>query len=108
MWVSTMRKHITPTEPFVLTAHGRWDIENKAFTELVTYWHANHVYKHALGATEAFWLIIMLAYNLFHAFITLNLKPIIRTAYTKRHLACLVSAELYVGGSHCHFSLIHP
>lgn len=95
LWVSTIRKHIAPTESFVLTAHGRWDIENKAFNELTTYWHANHVYKHTVGAIEAFWLITMLAYNLFHAFITLNLKQIVRAAYTKLHLARLVSAELY-------------
>jgi hypothetical protein len=102
MWVSTISKQSVPTETFVLTAHGRWDIENKAFNELTTYWHANHVYKHALGAIEAFWLITMLAYTLFHAFVTLNLKPIIRTAHTKLHLARLVAAELYSGSLYCH------
>ena len=102
MWVSTIGKHIISTEPFVLTAHARWDIENKAFNELITYWHANHVYKHSIGAIEAFWLITMLAYNLFHAFITLNLKPIIRGAHTKLHFARLVSAGLYAGSPRCH------
>jgi len=102
MWVSTIGKQIAPTESFVLTAHGRWEIENKGFNELTTYWHANHVYKHTIGAIEAFWLITMLAYTLFHAFITLNLKPIIREAYTKLHLARLVSAELYAGSPRCH------
>lgn len=95
MWVSTIPKQMAPTEPFVLTAHRRWDIENKAFNELTTYWHADHVYKHAIGAIEAFWLITMLAYNLFHAFLTLNLKPAIRLAHTKLHLARLVAAELH-------------
>jgi hypothetical protein len=102
MWVSTISQQIAPTKPFVRTAHARWDIENKAFNELSTFWHANHVYKHTAGAIEAFWLITMLAYNLFHAFITLNLKPIIRMAYTKFHLARLVSAELYAGSLNCH------
>lgn len=95
LWVSTMPKQMAPTETFVLTAHGRWDIENKAFNELASYWHADHVYKHAVGAIEAFWLITMLAYNLFHAFITLNLKPAIRKFYTKLHLARIMAAELY-------------
>ena len=80
---------------FVDFAHGRWDIENKAFNELGTYWHANHLYKHKAVAIEAFWLITMLAYNLFHAFIHLNLKSAIRGAYTKLHMARLVAAELY-------------
>ncbi len=95
MWVTTLPKQIVSTETFLRIGHGRWDIENKAFNELTTYWHANHVYKHTVGAIEAFWLITMLAYNLFHAFITLNLKPDIRRLYTKLHLARAVTAELY-------------
>jgi hypothetical protein len=95
MWVTTLPKQIVPTETFVRIGHARWDIENKAFNELTTYWHANHVYKHTIGAIEAFWLITMLAYNLFHALITLNLKPNIQRLYTKLHLARAVTAELY-------------
>lgn len=95
MWATTVPKEQVGTEVFVETGHKRWDIENKAFNELVTYWHADHVYKHAPVAIEAFWLITMLAYNLFHAFIHLNLKPIVRTAYTKHHLGRMVAAELY-------------
>jgi hypothetical protein len=37
----------------------------------------------------------MLAYILFHAFITLNLKPATRQLYTKLHLARAIAAELY-------------
>jgi hypothetical protein len=97
MWVTTLSKQIAATESFVLTAHGRWDIENKAFHELTTYWHADHVYKHTPGAIKAFWLMTMLAYNLFHAFIALNLKSTIRQAHTKLHFACLLAAELHAG-----------
>ena len=95
MWVTTMPQQMVPTKTFVDIGYRRWDIENKAFNELVTYWHADHVYKHDINAIEAFWLITMLAYNLFHAFITLNLKPQIRLAFSKRHIANLVAAELY-------------
>jgi hypothetical protein len=95
MWVTTLPKPWVPTETFVSIAHARWDIENKAFNELTTYWHADHVYKHTVGAIEAFWLITMLAYNLFHAFITLNLKPVIRQLYSKLHLARVIAAEVY-------------
>lgn len=95
MWVTTFLKEMVPTKTFVEVGHGRWDIENKAFNELVTYWHADHVYKHTVGAIEAFWLITMLAYNIFHAFITLNIKPIIRYAYTKLGLSRAIAAELY-------------
>lgn len=95
VWATTVPKEEAGTEIFVEIGHKRWDIENKAFNELVTYWHADHVYKHTPVAIEAFWLITMLAYNLFHAFIHLNLKPVVRAAYTKHHLVCLIAAELY-------------
>ncbi len=68
MWVTTLPQQLLPTGSFVLMAHGRWDIGNKAFNELTIYWHADHVYKHTVDAIEAFWLITMLAYNLFHSF----------------------------------------
>ena len=95
IWVTIVPKQRVPTKTFVEIGHRRWDIENKAFNELTAYWHADHVYKHTVGAIEAFWLITMLAYNLFHAFITLNLKPAIRQLYTKLHLARAIAAELY-------------
>ena len=75
-------------------AHKRWDIENKAFNELATYWHADHLYTHGRTAIEAFWLITLLAYNLFHAFINRNLKQAIRMMYTKKCIALAVAAEL--------------
>jgi len=94
MWVTTLPKKILGTETFVVLAHKRWDIENRAFNELVTYWHADHVYAHTRTAIEAFWLTTMLAYNLFHSFINLNLKPAIRMKYTKVFIASAVAAEL--------------
>jgi hypothetical protein len=94
LWVTTLPKTLLGTEAFVVIAHKRWDIENKAFNELVTYWHADHVYAHTRTAIKAFWLTTMLAYNLFHAFINLNLKPVIRALYTKSFIASAVAAEL--------------
>ncbi|MGD1076663.1 MAG: transposase [Thermodesulfovibrionales bacterium] len=95
MWVTTLPKSLLPTHTFVELAHRRWDIENKAFNELGTFWHANHVYKHTAVAIEASWLTTMLAYNLFHAFITLNMKPILRRAHTKLHLLVIIASEFY-------------
>jgi hypothetical protein len=96
MWVTTVSKERVSTEPFVITGHKRWDIENKAFNELVNSWHADHVYKHTPTAIEACWLLTMLAYNLFYAFIHLNLKAVVRESHTKQHFACLIAADLYV------------
>ena len=95
VWVTTLSKERFPTESLVDLAHARWDIENKELNELVTRWHADHLYKHSPVAIVAFWLLVMLAYNLFHAFISLNLKPALRFRRTALHWAQHISAELY-------------
>ena len=37
----------------------------------------------------------LLAYNIFHAFIGLNLKPQLRNNKPEKYWACLIAAELY-------------
>ncbi len=95
VWVSTISKQKLGTEDFVKFGHDRWKIENNGFNELVNYWHADHVYCHNPAAIEAFGLLTMLAYILFHAFINRNLKAVIRHKYTKKHLALMITAEIY-------------
>jgi hypothetical protein len=97
MWVTTLPQAQASTERTVSLGHQRWDIENYGFNELVRGWHADHVYKHDSNAIEAFLLTVFLAYNLFHAFITLNLKPQIRQGKTEIYWARLLAAELYAG-----------
>jgi len=63
--------------------------------------HADHVYKHEPNALVAFLLLLLLAYNLFHALISLNVKPQVRARHTDLHFARLIAAEFYnppVGG----------
>ena len=95
VWVSTIPHRRLGTENFVKFAHERWKIENNGFNELVNYWHADHVYKHNPTAIEAFGLLTMLAYILFHAFINGNLKQVIRQKHTKRYWAQMITAEIY-------------
>lgn len=95
VWVATFSQKKVSTETAINIGHKRWDIENKELNELVNSWSADHVYKHHPTAIEAFWLVIMMAYNLFHAFIYLNLKPEIRHKYTKLHWSRVIAAELY-------------
>lgn len=95
VWASTISKQRLGTEDFVKFGHNRWKIENNGFNELVNYWHADHLYCHNPAAIEAFGLLTMLAYILFHAFINRNLKAVIRHKYTKKHLARMITAEIY-------------
>jgi hypothetical protein len=98
IWVTTLSSRRASTEAVVRFGHARWAIENEGgFNELVNLWHANHVYKHAPTAILAFWLLTMLAYNLFHAFLELNVKPVLRVRHTDLHWAMLITSHFYVG-----------
>jgi hypothetical protein len=99
MWVTTLTQSELSTEGVVRLGHARWDIENYGFNELVNAWHADHVYKHDARAMENFALVAFLAYNLFHAFLTLNLKPQLRRARTEEFWARAIAAEIYQGAA---------
>jgi hypothetical protein len=95
VWVTTLPRQQAPTTRIVDWGHQRWDIENFGFNELVNGWEADHIYKHDPKAIEAFLLMAFLAYNIFHAFIGLNLKPQLRDSKPEKYWACLIAAELY-------------
>lgn len=105
IWVTTLPSAQLCTERAVAMGHQRWDIENHGFNELVNEWHADHVYKHDAGAIEAFLLVVSLAYNIFHAFIALNLKPQIRLGKPQIFWARLIAAELYAEAGRILFGL---
>lgn len=96
MWVTTIPRRFLDTGAFTAIAHHRWDIENRAFNELLTYWHAGHTYKHDTNAMSNLWLLAMMAYNLFHVFYYRNIKPALRQQLAKYFLADCLKAELLV------------
>lgn len=101
IWVTTLSLAQASTERVVGLGHQRWDVENHGFNELVNGWYADHVYKHEPNAIESFLLAAFLAYNLFHAFITLNLKPQIRRGKPEIFWASLITAQIYAdAGAH--------
>ena len=97
IWVTTLPSTQVSTERAIRFGHRRWDIENYGFNELVNEWHADHVYKHDPHAMECFLLVAFLAYNIFHAFVALNLKSPARSGKTQAFWARLIAAELYAG-----------
>jgi hypothetical protein len=97
IWGMTIPKTELATEGILRFGHGRWSIENEGgFNELVNVWHADHVYKHASNAILGFWLITMLVFNLFHAFINRNLKAVRRAGHTAKYFLDLISAEFHL------------
>jgi DDE family transposase len=95
IWVTTLAAIQASTARVVQLGHQRWDIENYGFNEIVTHWNCDHVYRHQPNAIVAFLLTAFLAYNLFHAFLLLNLKPQPRHGKTEVFWARLMAAELY-------------
>jgi hypothetical protein len=95
VWATNLPSHKFPTATIVRLGHRRWSIENEAFNELVNDWHVDHIYKHDLTAMVAMWLLVCLAYNLFHVFVVRNLKPQCRKGHDLRHWANLIRAAFY-------------
>jgi hypothetical protein len=95
IWVTTLSPTQVPVEQVVRLGHQRWDIENYGFQELANEWHSDHVFKHDPGAIECFLLVTFLAYNVFHAFLALNVKPAAQKGKTQIFWARLIAAELY-------------
>ena len=100
LWVTTCTTQRAPTAAIVRLGHARWDIENLGFNETVNRWHADHVYKHAANAMLTFWLMAMLAFNLFYAFSVRNLKPQRWRRYSYQHIARCLASELYTQEPH--------
>ncbi len=95
VWMTTLSVAQARTEQIVRLAHLRWDIENHGFNELVNGWHADHVYRHQSQAIDCFLLLAFLAYNIFHAFFALNLKPEVRCGRTMAFWIRLIAAEIH-------------
>ena len=100
-WVTTLSPRRARTQVVVEIGHSRWSIENEGFNELVNHWHADHVYRHETTAILNFWLMTMIARNVFDAFFLRNLKPEFRKEYSMQHVARLIMSELYGSQSGC-------
>ncbi len=98
-WVTTLSPARANTERVVRLGHRRWAIENLGFNELVSHWHADHVYRHHPNAITAFWLVTFLACNLSHAFVSRRIQPALRRRHTAIHWAREMAADLYLDAS---------
>jgi hypothetical protein len=100
-WVTTLCFFQAPTPTMVCWGHQRWDIENYGFNELVNGWFTDHVYKHDPVAIENFLLTAFLAFNLFYAFLWLNLKWFHTQKATLSLCIKRIQAELHSPANFC-------
>lgn len=94
-WMTTLSPHRAGSKAMVALGHSRWSLENKGFNELANQWLSDHIYKHESVAILNFWLMTLVAYNIFLAFFLLNLKPDFRLGKSMLHFARMILAELY-------------
>lgn len=94
-WVTTLSPKRACSQTVVEIGHSRWCVENEGFNELANHWHANHVYKHAPTAIQNFWIMSMIAYNIFRVFFLRNLRSVVRKGKSMLHFARRIRSELY-------------
>jgi hypothetical protein len=94
-WASSLSPIRATTATVLDLGHGRWSIENEGFNETANRWHGDHVYRHEPNAMLTFWLLTLLALNIFHAFFFRNLKPAYRKTYSRLHVSRCVTSVIY-------------
>jgi len=94
VWVTSLPKGQVEAAAVARLGHERWRIENNAFNELVNGWGADHLFRCAAHAIEAFLLLMCLALNVFQSFWRLNLKPAVRARQTASAIAGIIRGEL--------------
>jgi hypothetical protein len=87
-WATTLPKQQASTATVWHFGHGRWDIEDQAFNDMVTNWNMNHPWKHDPTAILAFLLTLLVAFVLVQCFFHRNLKP------SRRRGRTLISVRL--------------
>lgn len=95
LWATSLSKEKAGTATAVFLGHGRWKIENNGFNELDTYWHADHLYYHDANAILVILLLLFVAYNVFHVWLSRAIKPQLRQRHTAGHFVKLMAAQFY-------------
>ncbi|MCA9800833.1 MAG: transposase [Cyanobacteria bacterium HKST-UBA02] len=95
IWATSLHPVKAGAKAVVELGHDRWKIENLGFNESVNRWHSDHVYKHSGSAILNFWLICMMAYNLFMCFYYRNLKPSARSRCSMLHVSRAILSVFY-------------
>lgn len=72
--------------------HKRWDIEENAFHQLKTYYHAKHCYCH--DAAEAIFLLMILAFNMRELYLYGRLKDFSKRNITRKSVTRIFRDQL--------------
>jgi hypothetical protein len=92
-WATSLPK-VVSSKNVVSICHGRWQIENKCFNEIVSPWNADHIYRHSQNAITAFVLFLFIVLNILNIFFARNIKD--KRINTKSFLVDLIKAEFLI------------
>lgn len=92
--VTTAGKDTVPAETLWRILHRRWDIENKTFHDLKTYWGFGHGYHHEEEAFMAMRWLIVIAVNLFNLFYYRRLHHYYSSKVSKKTLIWEIAVSL--------------
>lgn len=84
----------TPPELLWQMMHKRWDIEENAFHQLKTYYHADHCYCH--GAIEVIFLLMLIAFNMRELYLYRCLKNFKERKITLKSVTRLFCDQLLI------------
>ena len=72
--------------------HKRWDIEENAFHQLKTYYHADHCYCHE--AVEVIFLLMLIAFNIREMYLYRRIHGFERSKITRKSVTRIFRDDL--------------
>lgn len=91
MWLVTTLE-MCGSQTAWLMMHKRWDIEENAFHQLKTYYHAKHCYCH--GAVETIFNLMLIGFNLRELYLYRRLKEFGKSGISLKSVSRKFSDEL--------------
>jgi hypothetical protein len=94
IWVTDLPAATVPPTKIQLWGHDRWDLENRGFNELSSFWHMDHYFIHNATAIETLLLTLAIAFVTTYLFYERNLKAPARRHLTRLALAARLAEDL--------------
>jgi hypothetical protein len=94
IWVTDLPAATVPATKIQLWGHDRWDLENRGFNELSSFWHMDHYFIHDATAIETLLLTLAIAFVTSYLFYERNLKAPARRHLTRLALAARLADDL--------------
>lgn len=86
LYMSSIPNYVADGDVIRQIVHAKWGVENNGIKDLKDNWHLTHNYHHHPNAIYAMLLILMIAYNLFYAYVYRHMKALIYYPLTMKQI----------------------